>query len=154
MKVPDGARCFWTAPVRGNRCPWLVEKRISIKEGTTEVLVIDSCAGHVTEANQRVLKVIHDTGRGTWHTTTYEKAAKTGQRRNEVASYRPYLVITDPELKDQMIITQQSERPRTSMNEWITKIIRNHVRKGRDHVDSSDSTSGTDERLDTEVDEP
>lgn len=139
MKPEPGARCFWTAPVRGNRCPWMVEKRVSIKEGTTEVLVIDSCAGHVTEANQRVLQVIHDTGRGTWHTTTYEKAAIAKQRSNEVIPYRPYVSIPDQELKTAMIEAQQAERPRISMNEWIMKIIRERIERGKGNVDSSGS---------------
>lgn len=117
----------------------MVEKRVSIKEGTTEVLVIDSCAGHVTEANQRVLQVIHDTGRGTWHTTTYEKAAIAKQRSNEVIPYRPYVSIPDQELKTAMIEAQQAERPRISMNEWIMKIIRERIERGKGDVGDDSS---------------
>lgn len=132
-------RCFWTAPARGNPCPWLVTTRVSVRDEASEVWFRDCCAGHVTIANQDALTLILETGRGSWHTTKYETSVRVKQRERVDHVFRPYLAIADDHLKSEMINAQQSARPRVSMNNWIIEAIRSKIREVKGNVDDDRS---------------
>lgn len=124
-------RCFYRTPVTDRACPWLVEKRVSVKLGTAEIAAWDCCGGHVRDANQLALEMIHKDGRGTWHTDRYEQSLTFGKPSNDTVPYRPYLSIDDEVLKRDMIIEQQSTKPRVSMNQWIIEAIRQRIERSK-----------------------
>lgn len=115
-------KCFWSLP---RQCPWLVEKRISVKDASGEVLVWESCAHHVVNANQDALTWIYDNGHGSLHTMTYAQSGRGKQR--PPAPFRPHLAITDEQLHRDMILAQQSVEPRITMSAYIIRAIRAYV---------------------------